>query len=190
MPELISHLSVSDLEERFVACRDARTARHVQTIWLLAQGHSLAQVAATTAYSERWVRLLRDRYNADGPEALGDRRRENGTAAQVLTAAALERVGQRLAEPPAEGGLWSSRKVAAVLAEALGREQVSAQRGWEALKALSFSLQRPRPKNPRSASPEEREAFKKNWPRSSPRRPPARQRSRSWCLPATSTGLG
>ncbi len=32
-------LSGSALEERYKACSDATTARHVQAIWLLAQGH-------------------------------------------------------------------------------------------------------------------------------------------------------
>ena len=47
----------------------------------------------------------------------------------------------------ADGGLWSGRKVAEVMAAHLGLERVLSQRGWEALKALGRSLQRPRPKN-------------------------------------------
>jgi hypothetical protein len=35
------------------------------------------------------------------------------------------------------------------------------QRGWEALKAIGWSVQKPRPRHPASATPEEREAFKK-----------------------------
>ena len=54
----------------------------------------------------------------------------------------------RLAEPPPDGGLWSSRKVAEVMAAYLGLERVLPQRGWEALKALGWSLQRPRPREP------------------------------------------
>ena len=76
----------------------------------------------------------------------------------------------RLAEPPPDGGLWSSRKVADVMATHLGLERVLPQRGWEALKALGWSLQRPRPKNPKSATTEEATAFNKSWPRPSPRR--------------------
>ena len=43
-------------------------------------------------------------------------------------------------------------------------------RGWEALQKLGWSLQAPRPKNPRGASPAEADAFKKNSPTPSPRR--------------------
>ena len=54
----------------------------------------------------------------------------------------------RLAEPPPDGGLWSSRKVADVMATHLGLERVLPQRGWEALKALGWSLQRPAAQEP------------------------------------------
>ncbi len=62
----VAHLSVSELAERFTACRDARTARQTQAIWLLAKGHSFAEARAATAFSERWVRRLCERYNAEG----------------------------------------------------------------------------------------------------------------------------
>ncbi|WP_157235538.1 hypothetical protein [Methylosinus sp. LW4] len=49
----------------------------------------------------------------------------------------------------------------AFLARELGLEKVAVQRGWEALKACGMAIQAPRPKNPKSASPEEAAAFKK-----------------------------
>ncbi|MCF4127554.1 helix-turn-helix domain-containing protein [Methylobacterium sp. SyP6R] len=183
----VAHLSVSELAERFTACRDARTARQTQAIWLLAKGHSFAEAAAATAFSERWVRRLCERYNAEGVEALGDRRRHNGAAASLLTPDVLERLRQRLAEPPPDGGVWTSRTVADVLAQDLGREQVAVQRGWEALKALGWSLQRPRPRNPRAATPEAAQAFKKSWRRPSTRRRPVSRACRSSSTRWTST---
>jgi hypothetical protein len=64
---------------------------------------------------------------------------------------------------------------------------VAPQRGREALKAIGWAIQKPRPKTPKSATPEEAAAFKKN-----PRTPlPRRQRSipakRSRSLRQTST---
>jgi hypothetical protein len=38
---------------------------------------------------------------------------------------------------------------------------VHPQRGWEALKRLEWSIQAPRPRHPRSATPEQRAALKK-----------------------------
>jgi hypothetical protein len=48
------------------------------------------------------------------------------------------------------------------MAAELGLKLVAPQRGWEALKAIGWSIQTPRPKNPKSALPEEAAAFKKN----------------------------
>jgi hypothetical protein len=39
--------------------------------------------------------------------------------------------------------------------------RVATQRGWEALRAIGWSIQKPRPKNPKSATPEEVAAFEK-----------------------------
>ena len=41
MAHVADHLSIETLAERYRSCADARTARHYQTIWLLAQGHTM-----------------------------------------------------------------------------------------------------------------------------------------------------
>jgi hypothetical protein len=101
------------------------------------------------------------RYNAGGPQALGDLRRRNGTSPTILRPDLLEKLKDRLREPPPDGGLWTSPKVARWMAGELGLAQVLPQRGWEALQAIGWSGQKPRPRHPASATPEEREAFKK-----------------------------
>ena len=113
MATVCDHLSVEELEERFVGCQDVTASRHFQVIWLLARGHTVSQVSATTAFGERWIEQLLARYNAEGPEALGDLRRRNGAPATILKPELLARLRDRLREPPADGGLWSSSKVAA-----------------------------------------------------------------------------
>src|SRR3954453_20957668 len=90
--EVAGHLSVAELGERFRVAADARSARHVQAIWLLAKGHEGAEVAATTAFGVRWVEKLRARYNAGGPDALGDLRRGNGTRPTILKPELLDRL--------------------------------------------------------------------------------------------------
>src|ERR1700674_3881482 len=84
MATVCEHLSVEELEERYAGCHDATASRHFQAIWLLARGHTVAEVSATTAFGERWIEQLLARYNAEGPEALGDLRRRNGALATVL----------------------------------------------------------------------------------------------------------
>src|SRR4029450_11590158 len=113
--------------------RDPTALRHFQVIWLLARGHTIADVAAVTSFVPRWIEQLLARYNAHGPEALGDLRRRNGGVPRVLRPALLERLRARLEAPPPDGGLWSSRKVAAWMAGELGRAAVLPQRGWGAL---------------------------------------------------------
>src|SRR4051794_27750743 len=98
-------------------------------------------------------------------------------------------VKARLLEPPPDGGLWTSPKVAAWMAGELGLAEVLPQRGWEALKAIGWSVQKPRPRHPASATPEEREAFKKSWSRPSPRSGRSTRASRSRSGPPTSAAL-
>jgi transposase len=109
MATVCEHLSVGELEERYVGCHDATTSRHFQVIWLLTRGHTVSQVSATTAFGERWIEQLLARYNAEGPQALGDLRRRNGTSATILKPELLAKLRDRLREPPPDGGLWSSR---------------------------------------------------------------------------------
>ncbi len=100
MAHVADHLSVSALEQQYRSCTDVTAARHLQTIWLLAKGHEIAEVAATVSYAQRWVERLLARYNAQGPQALGDLRRRNGTSPSVLRPDLLEKLKARLLEPP------------------------------------------------------------------------------------------
>jgi transposase len=179
MAHVADHLSVSALEQQYRSCTDVTAARHVQTIWLLAKGHHIAEVAATVSYARRWVERLLARYNAHGPQALGDLRRRNGRSPSVLKPDLLDKLQDRLREPPPDGGLWTSPKVAAWMACELGLTRVAPQRGWEALKAISWSVQKPRPRHPASATPEQRKAFKQSSSRPSLRREPSTRTNRS-----------
>jgi hypothetical protein len=53
-------------------------------IWLLAQGHTVAEVARLTGFVRRWVEELVVRYNRFGPSSLGDRRWANGAKPRIL----------------------------------------------------------------------------------------------------------
>src|SRR5918998_1981807 len=160
MARIVGHLSIAELEARYRAAQDATTARHFQAIWLLAQGRTVLEVSEVLAFVPRWVTQLAARYNASGPGALGDRRRRNGRAASLLTEAVLAALAKRVRTPPEDGGLWSGPKVAAWMARHLGLQRVHPQRGWEALRRLGWSIQAPRPRHARAATPEERAAFK------------------------------
>jgi transposase len=189
MATIASHLSVDVLRARHVSSSNAGEARHFHVIWLLAKDHTIGRVAQMTSFAERWIEQLAARYNAKGPDALGDLRRRNGAQATILKQEVLEKLRLRLKDAPDDGGLWTSGKVAAVLARELGLEKVAVQRGWGALKALDRSNQRPRPRNPKSATPEEAAPFKKTSKTPPPRKPRNIPSVRSKSSPATNTDL-
>jgi transposase len=173
MAEVAGHLSLAELQAGYRTSEEARLARHYQVIWLLAQGRSCAEVAQLTSLARRWVEQLLARYNQFGPSSLGDRRRGNGAKATILTPKILDMLRERLKTPPDDGGVWTAKKVAAVIASELGLERVAQQRGWEALRAIGWTIQRPRPRHARAASAEEQAEFKKSWPKPLPKRPSA-----------------
>ena len=181
MARIVGHLSVADLEARYRAAPDVTEARHFQAIWLLAQGRTVLEVSEVLAFVPRWVEQLAARYTASGPEALGDQRRRNGKAAGLLTEAVLAALAERVQAPPADGGLWSGPKAAAWMARRLGLAKAHPQRGWEALRRLGWSIQAPRPRHARAATPEQRAALKGGSRRRSrgPRRRIRTARSRS-----------
>src|SRR3954467_5169026 len=139
MARVADHLSVEDLEAEVRSARDPTATRHFQVIWLLGRGHTIADVAAVTSFGPRWIEQLLARYNAHGPEALGDLRRRNGGVPSVLHPALLERLRARLEAPPPDGGLWSSRKVAACGPAAKWRPVVQPQSGglWSSRKVAA-----------------------------------------------------
>src|SRR5215210_8948806 len=153
MARVAEHLGLSELEERFRTATDSILARHGQVIWLLAQGHTTADVSAVTSFVPRWIKPLLARDKAEGLAALGDLRRHHGRAPARLKPDGLERLRVRLADPPPDGGLWTSGKGARWMAGALGREAVSGQRGCEALRRIGGSIQKPRPRHPKAATP-------------------------------------
>lgn len=157
------HLSVPELEARYRRARDPVARSHWQIIWLLAHGTPTAEVAQVTGYSVNWVRELARRYREDGPSGLGDRRHANPGAAPLLNLAQQEELRTALAGPAPDGGLWTCRKVATWIGAAIGRP-VAEVRGWEYLRRLGFSPQRPRPRETR-ADPAAQAAFKKGGSR-------------------------
>lgn len=188
MAHVADYLSIEDLAERYRTCREVCTGRHYQAIWLLARGHTVAEVSEMTCFVPRWIEELLARYNALGPKALGDLRRNNGTRPSVLKPDLLAKLKVRLKQPPPDGGLWTSGKVATWMAQQLGLMALAPQRGWEALQAIGWSIQSPRPKNPKSATAEEAEIFKKVSARRLPKKPPSIPTSRSRSGQRMSTG--
>ena len=171
MARVVDHLSVGELQAEHRGSKDATRARHFRVIWLLAQGRAVAETARLTSFAPRWIEGLLVRCNTFGPSSLGDRRRGDGAKATVLTPEVLDLLRERMKTPPDDGGVWTARKVAVVMATALKVGSLAEQRGWKARAARSAGRSSGRGRGRgRAAAPDEQSAFKKSSPRSSPRR--------------------
>jgi transposase len=156
-------LPLDELEQRYRRARDPVARSQWQIVWLLSSGTPTAEVARVTRYSVNWVREVARRYREEGAAGIGDRRHGNPGAAPLLDAAQQERLRAALAGPAPHGDVWTCRGVAAWMSAALGRP-ISEQRGWEWMRRLGFTPQRPRPREAR-ADPAAQAAFKKGGSR-------------------------
>lgn|SRR5512144_176562 len=162
------HRAVDALEQRYRRATDPVARSQWQMVWLLAGGMPTAEVARVSGYSVHWVREIAKRYREQGPAGIGDRRHDNPGASPLLDAGQQAALRAALGGPAPDGGIWTCRSVAAWMSAALGRP-VSEQRGWEWMRRLGFTPQRPRPRETR-ADPAAQDAFKKGGsPRPSPR---------------------
>jgi transposase len=166
MPKTIKlelHLDSEELEKRYREARDPVARSHYQIVWLISEGKTTSEVMEVTGYSRGWVQQLARRYNAGGPEALGDARHKNPGAADrtLLDQDQQRELAQALRKPPPDGGMWNSRKVGELIEAKTGKAVSKKQRGWEYLRKLGNSPKVPRPRHV-SADKSEQEAFKKD----------------------------
>ena len=153
------HLSLDELEQRYRRAGDPVARSHWQIVWLLVGGAPTTEVSRVTGYSVNWVREVARRYRVDGPAGMGDRRHTNPGAAPLLDGLQQEQLRRALGGPAPDGGLWTGRQVAHWIGATLGRP-VDPTRGWEWMRRLGFTPQRPRPRETR-ADPAAQAAFTK-----------------------------
>lgn len=158
--EIHPHLSIDNLEALHKEAKDPTKRSHYQIIMLLAKGRSTRDISDITGYSIDWIRKLAHRYNQHGPNSLGDKRHDHPGARPILDEQQQQQLRQALLKAHPTEGLWNSRLVAEWIFEQTGR-RVHPQRGWEYLKRLGFSRQKPRPRH-EQASSEEQQEFKKS----------------------------
>jgi transposase len=157
-----SHLGRDQLRARARAAPAVDRMRWL-AVRLVAEGRPATEVGPLVGFSPEWVRTLVRRYNADDPAALADQRRGNAGGLPLLDPAQQEELRAALGVPAPGGGIWTCRSVAAWMGERLGRP-VSEQRGWEWMRRLGFTPQRPRPHEERT-DPAAQAAFKKGGSR-------------------------
>ena len=158
------HLVVASHLERDALRARARAAPAPDRVrWLavrlVAEGRPATEVGTLVGFSPAWVRLLVHRDNARGPGALADGRHGNAGRSPLLDRGQQEALRAALASPAPGGGIWTCHAVAAWMSAVLGRP-VREQRGWEWMRRLGFTPQRPRPREER-ADAAAQAAFKK-----------------------------
>ena len=157
---LEAHQSVEELFHFYRQASDPIERTRYQIIWLLAQGRRTQDVAAVTGYCRNSIYRLVRRYNKLGIDGMKDLRHEHPGGKPMLTEIEQAQLLQTLQTPPADGGLWNSRKVADWISNLLER-RVSIQRGWDYLRSLELRLRVPRPEHD-LADPDIQQAWKKN----------------------------
>jgi transposase len=152
-------LGVEQLERRYRQAHDPVARSQWQIVWLLAQAEPAERVGELTGYSLTWVRTVARRYNAAGENGIGDQRHDNPGGPRVLSGEQQAELDRALEEAAPDGGLWTAAKVAAWIAERIGRP-VGVQTGWRYLRRLDWRRYRPRPEHAK-ADEQTQAAFKK-----------------------------
>lgn len=152
------HLSAAELEHR---ARTAPAADQLRwrAIVLVAGGRPATAVGPLLGWSPIRVRRLVHRFNHLGPDALTDRRHRHLGPQPLLAPDDLAALHAALTGPAPDGGLWTGPKVAQWMSARLDRP-IHSQRGWEALRRLGWTPQRPRPRDAQ-ADAAAQAAFKK-----------------------------
>ena len=171
-----------DLRREAARCRDARAARRMLALALVLEGFSREEAARAAGMDRQTLRDWVHRYNAEGLDGLGDRRRP-GPRPRLTPEqeAELEGVVERGPDPDRDGVVRWRRVDLKVLIETRFAVHLHERSVGKVLRRLGFARLSVRPKHPLS-DPAAQEAFKKASPSWSRRRfpnTPAAGRSRS-----------
>ncbi len=145
----LAKLESSRLEYLYRKAADPVLRTHLLMVWRM----SVGEVARIVGYSQKWVREIARRYEAQGVEGLGDRRHANPGAKEraLLDEEGQAELRKALEGPSPGGGMWSGPEVARWIEEKTGMERVHVQRGFECFRKVGMSPQVPIPSNAKGA---------------------------------------
>lgn len=160
-----SHLTYQELTQRYRSCENPIEKSRWHLVWLMANPDKpmmVIKAAKTVGFCQRWARTLVRRYNENCENGLMDQRRNNPGNKPVLDDKQKKELRKViLNDKPADGGLWTSIKVADWIEEKTDKRPTT-KTGLNYLYDLGFTLQQPRTSHNQKATPEEIKQFKKN----------------------------
>ncbi len=155
---IADHLSIGELATRYKKCQDPVESRRWHLLWRVASGLTIQASALIVGVHYQYGKKVLKKYNEEREEGVKNRRKiakkEAHTGGkkpllnkeQLVELVELAELAEALKEKPADGGIWTGAKIARWIEKKTGREKVWEQRGWDYLKKLGYSWQRPRPK--------------------------------------------
>lgn len=167
--ELVPHLGEAELKERYRKAKDPVEARRWHLLWKVALGWTIKQSALAVGLDYDYARRIIKNYNEMGVNSVQNYRNKNrknqgGGHQPLLNEEQLKRLAKACQGKPPDRGVWTGPKVARWIERETGKSQVHNQRGWDYLKKLGYSWQRPRPKH-RKGCPQAQTEFKENLPK-------------------------
>ena len=86
---VVGHLTPEEIDRRYRSCTGAAEKTRWHVLWLVTRpDHPLSatKAAAVVGFTPSWGRTILKRYNAHGPDALADGRRDNGSDPKLAPA--------------------------------------------------------------------------------------------------------
>lgn len=157
------HFSSKELEKKYKQSQDPVESRKYHLLWLVSQDYQLKEAVEVVGLNYNYGYKIVKRYNTEGVEGIRNRRKLRcpGKSRALLNEKQEQELREQLKSPAPDGGVWTGPKVARWIEQTTGRARVWNQRGWDYLKKLKHSWQRPRPHHAKGDA-QAQAAFKKN----------------------------
>lgn len=164
---LAQHYSADELKNKYKTCYDAVEARRWHLLWKIALGWTIKNAAIAVGLDYQYAFKILKKYNElreEGVKNLKKKSQQHPRGKEpLLNKKQFQELTEQLKKRPPDGGVWTGPKVARWIENITGVEKVWNQRGWDYLKKLNYSWQKPRPKH-KKGDLIEQENFKTNLP--------------------------
>jgi hypothetical protein len=151
--KLADYFNSQQLYQKYRKSPNRVESKRWHLLWKISLGWNIKQSAIMVGINYQYAVKIVKQYNQFGPEIVLKKkvqlqpREHKGGKKPLLDCRQVEKLSQALENRPSDGGIWTGPKLARWIEQETGKEKVWNQRGWEYLKRLGYSCQRPRPKH-------------------------------------------